>query len=165
MEKRQVQGFSVAARINVARRVYEGLGNAGDRGRQRSDDFVTLAPGSYGSGAMLCGIAVFRSGTDASSSTRAKQAITTLSAPARLRTETQALLVAPLVSTSSTSMICLPVIRSFRDRLTAIAPDNARARAFRPRPPSGAECFVRTSPSISNFAEQCFDISLASKAD
>ncbi|GEM_PF-5669009 len=68
-----------------------------------SSDIVTRTPGGKPSGVLLS-----RGHQIASSKTREKQAITTLSAPACLSADTQALLVAPLVSTSSTNKMFVP---------------------------------------------------------
>jgi len=100
----------------------------------------------------------------ARSTTRAKQPTITRAAPARLSAETQASLVAPLVSTSSTSRMLRPFNPARRCGDTSIAPLRARRRAARPNPPSIGVAFLRTSASTHNSASLASATALARSA-
>ena len=93
------------------------------------------------------GVSVCIQTSSASSRTRAKQAIITVFAPARLSVPTQAALVAPLVRTSSTSRTSAPFTGVLHVSFTRIAPTRAFARALLPSPPSGGVDFVLTRAS------------------
>ena len=119
--------------------------------------FVTWRPGSSDPGRFdyaACG--------NASSSTLAKHAIVTDLAPAAFSALTQAVLVAPLVNTSSTNTTCRPAILCARG--AAMAPDKTFERFLAPNPPRLGVLFVRTSPSTSSSPQPFFSSSLAIKA-
>ena len=117
------------------------------KSKDRSGVFRHVAPGVFGLRAFR--FQAFRQTRGrASSSTRAKQAMMTEFAPAFLSAFTHAVLVAPLVRTSSTSRMSRPFTNA--GRLTEIAPANALARAFAPIPPRLGVRRVRTNPSTSS---------------
>ena len=130
--------------------------------RKRSDGIVTKAPGGHSPGVFRCAVQTCGS---ASSSTRAKQAIRTLVAPARRSARTQVSLVAPLVITSSTSSTCAPRNRTCHAVLTAIVPRSALARSVRPSPPSDGVARVRISASTASVRPGAAAIVRASSAD
>ena len=107
-----------------------GLGCFRLRGKgQRAGAAATFAiAANFQTTSQICGSSV--------PSTRAKQAIRTRATPASRRAAMQALVVAPLVSTSSTSNTLAPRNRVAARRFTPIAPASTRARSSRPRPPS-----------------------------
>ncbi len=99
-----------------------------------------------------------------SSSTVAKQQIVTLVGSALSSAVMQALLVAPLVSTSSTRITSRPLTNSARRRGTSIAPLSDRWRAFRDIPPSIGVALRRASASTASFPLPCRASSFANRA-
>lgn len=134
-----------------------------------SYDFRHVAPGASASGVSLWAIGdaaepCFVAPLPPVSNTRAKQATTTHAAPARFRAATQASLVAPLVSTSSTRTIRAPSIRRRWRGDMPMAPRSARLRADLPRPPSAGVRRSLRKPSTSSRASLARAISAASSA-
>ena len=127
---------------------FAGGGSGGSRCSAWGPCIRHVAPGAV----MVPGVSLF--GTDAASSassrTRAKHATRTDRAPALRSTPTQASVVAPLVTTSSTSRMSLPSINALRRGSTAIAPLSVRRRIARPSPPRLGVRLRRARPSTTS---------------